>query len=289
MVSLLLRINNNCNTISNVAVFLLSLLIVLLIQQPFRTNYFVVVEALPSGAAGCTCCAAAALGFHTDYGVGSTSGRRGDFGPLAEFNTTVIIHNRTMVPGNLTVFNGGVELSWMVKTGPDLPLRGVLFRVQPKKTTVDFTLTGDPNLQSSLLCLSEPGNVEGITHRTRVQKQNASGSMRFDQNGLVSIDVTVVYANGRVAPGDLSLYAYSNFELDIQNSPPVASAPTTPIPPPTKSPFEDRCVTNPCKKFFNLFNGRLYNRFRGGRCEERCSIINFFVLPQFGWNCGGCF
>jgi hypothetical protein len=257
-------------------------------QQPHR-RFIVVVDALPTGAAGCTCCAAAALGFHTDYGVGSPSGRRGDFGPLAQFNTTLTIHNQTMVPGNVTIFNGGVELNWIVSTGPNLPLRGVLVRVQPKKDTVDFTLTGDANLQSSILCLSEPGNVEGITHRSRILKQNASGTMRFDQDGIVSIDLTVVFANGRVTPGDLSLYAYSNFEIDIRNSPPVPAAPTTPIPPPTKAPFEDRCVTNKCKKVFNLFTGRLYNRFRGGRCEERCSLINFFTLPQFGWNCGGCF
>lgn len=259
-------------------------------QQSSTTSRFgvTVVEALPSGAAGCAGGAAASVGFHTDYGPGSESGRVGDTGVLSAFNTTLYINDQIMDPANVTIFRGGRVMNWTVTAEPDLPIRGVLFRVSSKNLDAEFTLTGDANLQPAAVCLAESGNVEGITHRTRVEKLNVSGTMRVDTNGLLDIDLTVVYMNGRVAPGDLSLYAYSGFEIDIRNSPPIVPAPVPVAPPPTASPVEDRCATNTCTARFGL-PGRLHNRFRGGQCRERCSAVSFFVSSLFGWQCGGCF
>ena len=273
----------------------LSFFIILLLQpqqlEPTAgSNRFgvTVVQALPSGAAGCVCCGAAAFGFHLDYGPTLTSGRVGDTGSLAEFNTTLYIDDDIMSPNNITILDGGKQFSWVVTSGPDLPIRGVLMRVQPVSDTAEFTLTGDANLHTATACFSEKGNVEGITHRTRVRKQNATGTMRFDNDGLVDIDLTVVYMNGRVAPGDLSLYAYSGFQVQVKNSPPIVPVPVPVAAPPTASPVEDRCATNACKAIFGL-SGKKYNRFRGGQCRERCAPFNFLALSLFGWKCGGCF
>ena len=247
------------------------------------------VSALPSGAAGCAGGGAASLGFHLDYGPDSDSGRLGDTGTLVEFNTTLFIQNETMTTTNVTLVPGSRVLDWLVTAGEDLPIRGILLRVQPKGATVPFTLSGDPNLQRATICDTQTGNVEGITHRTRVTKLNASGTMRFDQNGLVNIDLTVVYMNGRVAPGDLSIYAHSGFQIDVQNSTPIVPVPVPVAPPPTASPVEDLCATNTCPDGFLGMPGRLFNRFRGGKCRERCSSFSFLTPSFAGWRCGACF
>jgi hypothetical protein len=247
-----------------------------------------VVQALPSGAAGCAGGTAAAFGFHQDYGPGSTSGRVGDVGTLAEFNTTFTIEDIPMVTSNITVFRGGRELKWVVVPDPDLPLRGILLRVQPLDADTEFTLTGDSNLKEATVCFAENGNVEGITHQTRVLKNRAEGTMRFDNNGIVNIDMTIVYLNGRIAPGDLSVYAYTGYIIEIRNTPAISPVPAPVAPPPTNSPVENRCATNTCRAGLGL-SGRLYNRFRGGQCRERCAAFSFFALSLFGWQCGGCF
>ena len=247
-------------------------------------------SALPSGAAGCVGGGAASdYGFHRNFGPNSTSKRLGDTGTLAKFNTTLFIQNETMTTTNVTLVPGSRVIDWLVTAGEDLPIRGILLRVQPKGSTVPFTLSGDPNLQRATICDTQTGNVEGITHRTRVNKFNASGTMRFDQNGLVNIDLTVVYMNGRVAPGDLSIYAHSGFQIDVQNSTPIVPVPVPVAPPPTASPVEDLCATNTCPDGFLGMPGRLFNRFRGGKCRERCSSFSFLTPSFAGWRCGACF
>lgn len=266
----------------------MSLLTMRLLQHNTSLFDAKVVKALPSGAAGCDVGRAAA-GFHLDFGQNSSSGRDGDSeGDLKKYNTAFSINDEIMDPANVTLFTGGIEMNWTVSAEPDLPIRGVLLRVQPKDPNAEFTLTGDVNLQPARFCLSQQGNVEGITHRSRVKKQFVSGTMRFDNDGAVRIDLTVVYMNGRVAPENLSIFAHNVFTLNIQNSPPFVPVPVPVATPPTASPVEDRCMTNTCSAFLGL-QGRLYNRLRHGQCRERCSMFGFFVSTSFGWQCGRCF
>jgi hypothetical protein len=251
------------------------------------TQIPLLVNGLPSGAAGCDCCSSAALGFHTDYGPTSASGRTGRSSQLSTFNTIFTIQNMTMVPGMSTQFPGGVELNWTVQATAELPFRGILVRVEPTQPFVDFTVTGDANLWEARSCFAQTGNVEGITHRSRIQKQNATGTFRFDRNGPVSIDVNVVYSNGRVAPGNTSVYAYNGFSVMIVNSPPVAPVapvvvPTAPLPAPP-----DVCTTNQCGSFLGI-QKRRYNKFFLGTCHTKCSLP-FFAFEFLGWRCGGCF
>jgi hypothetical protein len=248
------------------------------------------VRGLPSGAAGCDCCAAAAFGFHLDFGPGSNSGRTGQRGRLSLFQITLTINNVTMVPNTRTTFPGGVDLNWTVTALNDtLPFRGILLRAQPTILTVPFTLTGDSNLWDAQACFSQVGNVEGITHRTRVQKRNASGTMRFDKDGPVLIDLTIVLSNGRVAPGDTSVYGYDGFELAITGSPPIAPSPPAPVPfvAPIPPPV-NLCTTNTCSSLLGI-PGRLYNKFSKGKCKQKCTPLPLLAPEFLGWRCGGCF
>ena len=250
----------------------------------------VVVEALPSGAAGCDCCGPAAQGFHTDFGPGSDSGRAGQRGKLSVFQTILVIDNVTMVPNTKTTFPGGVDLNWtVIALNETLPFRGILLRVQPTSAFAPFTLTGADNLWEAQACLSQTGNVAGITHRDRSQKPNATGTMRFDANGPVLVDLTIVYSNGRVAPGDTSVYGHDSFELAITGAPPIAPVAPVPVPvAPVPTPV-DQCAINVCATQFFGFSGRLYNKFDNGRCQERC-VLASALAPSFrGWRCGPCF
>lgn len=263
---------------------------VILLHEGSSSN---LVQGLPSGAAGCAGGVSAVGGFHYDYGTGSPSGRDGFSGTLAQLGTRVAIDGKPLVPGaaasSAQVYPTGTELIWTVVTNDTIAnytLRGVLFRVECFVSEA-FTVTGNgEKLQYAKACDTEKGNVLGITHVDRSDKNFTSGKIRFDVPGPVSIDVNAVYRNGRIEPGDVSVFGYSGYFITIQGPP----SPTPPrAPAPTSAPLpKDVCDVNGCTSVLG-FKGQQLKRNFLGRCVTQCTFKGFEgILKSSGFSCGSC-
>jgi hypothetical protein len=250
-----------------------------------------VVHALPSGAAGCAKSVRAVEGFHLNYGPEKDSRREGAEGPLDMFNTMVLLNG---VPVNVSAaatltFATGTEVNWTIdNTAGNISMRGILFRVD--FTSADFVVSSNDlgKTQISRFCQRERGNVTGITHVDRSDKSAVSGLMRFDAPGTVTIDVTIVYRNGRVAPGNSSYFAYNGFAVTVTGPPspttpraPAAPAPTTPTAVPS-------CDVNGCTSLYG-YKGHIMKRQRKGLCLAKCMRPWTVPLRKLvGWRCGTC-
>jgi hypothetical protein len=262
----------------------LLLLLLLLLCSSFVMEQ---VSSLPSGAAGCAKGSPAVQGFHLDYGPGSTSLREGLSGSLLQLGTVVLLNNATIDPAAPPTFSTGTNITWSIVNTGNISLRGILFRVEAPSPF--FTVFGDgPNLQDARACDSQSGNVIGVTHRDRSDKNFVSGVMRFDAPTTVTLDVNTVYRNGRVAPGNTSYYAYNAYKFTVTGP----KAPTTPIivAAPTKAPAPPaRCDTNGCTSLLFGYKGQIMKFQVGGLCLARCTRSSLVGLRQIsGWKCGTC-
>jgi hypothetical protein len=175
-----------------------------------------------TGSPVCPGGVAAVGGDHLDFGPGSPSGRAGSSGSLSDGATVFSIDDTTMQPGTPASFPVGTDLTWQVQAF-QVAYKGLLVRVQADDGNA-FTLTSNsPDIVTAAPCDLEAGNVLGVGHNSPVDKDVRTGVMRFDSTGAVTIDITVVYVNGRVPPNNLSIFAYSGYAIDI-----VANAPVTP-------------------------------------------------------------
>jgi hypothetical protein len=182
---------------------------------------------------------AAVGGDHLDFGPGSLSGRAGSSGSLSDGATVFSIDGTTMEPGAPSSFPVATDLTWQVQAF-QVAYKGLLVRVQADDGN-SFTLTSNsPDIATAAPCDLEVGNVIGVGHNSPVNKDVRTGVMRFDSTGAVTIDITVVYVNGRVPPNNLSIFAYSGYAIDIVANVPVnppAGAPiAVPVAIPTNAP-----------------------------------------------------
>ena len=199
-------------------------------------------NALPSGAAGCAGGAAAVGGSHLDFGPGSTSGREGNSGTLADGATILTIGGMQMEEGVTATFPTEIDLPWEVQ-GFQIDYRGLLVRLEaPTGVNLSGAITGEgAELQVAYTCIGQEGNVVGITHTSNSDKGVTGGIVRFDVPTTgVTFDVTAVYRNGNVAPDNFSIYAYSGFTANFEGAAPVAPAPVLVPVPVTTPPFPER-------------------------------------------------
>lgn len=243
------------------------------------------MDALPSGAAGCSANTAAAQGFHADYGPDSISKREGLLSNLTFGGTSVTINNVLLENATGYTVPTRTDISWTIAHNGSVTMRGVLFRVEMPATGYFTVNSTDPRLQIARYCDLERGNVIGMTHRDRSDKQNVSGVVRFETPGTASVDVTVVYRNGRVAPGNQSFYAYNNFKLTV-------TGPAGPVPPPVAAPVAPPtaavCDINGCTSIFG-YTGQIMSFRYGTLCTSKCVLPSLVWLRRIGlWRCGTC-
>jgi hypothetical protein len=242
------------------------------------------VGSLPSGAAGCAKGSPAVQGYHLDYGPGSVSLREGLSGSLLQLGTVFLLNNVTVDPAAPPSFSTGTNITWSIINTGNISLRGILVRVESPSPF--FTVFGDgPKLQDARACDSQSGNVIGITHRDRSDKNYVSGVMRFDAPTTVTLDVNTVYRNGRVAPGNTSYYAYNAYKITVTGP----KVPTPAIAAPTKAPVPPaRCDTNGCTSLFG-YKGQIMKYQLGGLCLARCIRSSLVGVRKIsGWKCGTC-
>lgn len=192
-------------------------------------------QAFSTGVGSCPKGVSGAGGDHLDFGPGSPSGREGSSGSLSDGATVLTIADTVMVPGTEVSFPVNTDLVWSVEAF-EVSFRGILMRAEGEESNT-FTLTADnPLLVNAVVCAGEPGNIIGINHSEPSDKVIETGILRFDATGPVTLDITVVYRNGRVEPNNVSSYAFSAYTFNI-----VAAAPTPvtePAPAPVSVPVE---------------------------------------------------
>jgi hypothetical protein len=175
-----------------------------------------VVESRPTGAGSCVGGKAAVGGFHLDYGPKSNyTNRMGAGGTLEDAKINFKVSFTQLDPNTNETFDSFAPLIWELES-PQIPFQGILVRVLAPEDIVFENIGNEDLLKEADACNSSnvTGNVVGVTHRNTTAKSYSSGTMVFAGAGLVTIDVTVVFRNDE----NYSIYAYSNYTIEIASS-----------------------------------------------------------------------
>mmetsp|Transcript_20203 Transcript_20203/g.36489 ORF Transcript_20203/g.36489 Transcript_20203/m.36489 type:complete len:221 (-) Transcript_20203:249-911(-) len=179
-----------------------------------------VVDASPTGAAGCAIGEPAVGGAHLSYPT--TTGSLADGGITAQ-----VVESETDSSSPAMLMVG--EAYFVMVTRED-GFKGVLINTDAPSTT----LMEGVNTQEASVCTS----AQGVTHMNADLKTEAGGVIQADAPGTVNIGVTVVINNNAA---DGSEYYYSSFPVEF-----VAPDTTeTPAPTPASAPASTPASAGP--------------------------------------------
>jgi hypothetical protein len=171
-----------------------------------------VARSYPSQAGWCPGGLPAVAGPHVDQDKSLTTGS------IADGDLSVVIDRTTSLEASI----GDQSSSAVLQTGRDYEIRivagssryrGFLIRLEATEASVNTSMALIPrNLsQAAAVCFSP---AVGISHYDRDLKNFASGILRLDEPGSVSLDVTVVKENSNL----VSSYFYSAYSVRFDDS-----------------------------------------------------------------------